>query len=235
MKTQNTAQKLIFSLLLIIGFSFSSCVQNDQEFSSNEIQIQRILEKYNFQLDHIDRENNRGIKTSNLNEFEELIKFLKGIESDPNSINEILKANDIRALPFLNKNYFKLSDLQKFPQDRITCIDSWRTVYARIGIRNSSTHIDLSFQTGTGSGLISNFDAVLGGLTFMTSLGKNNFLNTEAALSSNNYGYSGIYTYSIKYVLFIEGIGDIWTSETFQVRIRVDGCSGLVTYSNIEP
>jgi hypothetical protein len=158
-------------LFLIPVSIFNSCIESDQESIKIESEIKKILDDNNFTLDYIDRYGEKGIKVSNLIEFENLIIALNGKVYDPIAIDNILSQNNLEALPYLNLNYNSLSN--KFRQNqRINCVDSWRTVYGRIGIGSSATYIDISFQTGTGSGEISNWDAALGGLTFMIVLGK---------------------------------------------------------------
>jgi len=229
MKTQK-----IVLLGLLPAFILFSCLEKDEDFMSGEAEIKKVLELNNFQLDQIDRNTNDGLKVSNLSQFEQAIKLFKGETFDSLVIENILSQNNLERIPSFNKIKFEVINLNLDSSQKILCVNNWRQVYGRIGVGSGATWIDVSFQTGTGTGLIEDFDAVLGGLTFMTGLGKNNFVNSQIAGVGNNYAYSGIYSFSIKYVLFVEGIGDVWTSETKRVRIRVDGCSGDVSYSFIE-
>ncbi|MCU0400421.1 MAG: hypothetical protein MUE75_05310 [Algoriphagus sp.] len=155
---------------------------------------------------------------------------------DENTLNEILKRNFIDLSKFHSKSFFRIQNLKEFNSENkaILCLQNWRNVYGRLGLNNSLSYIDISFQVGTGTGRIENWNSTLGGLTFGFTLGKNNFMNDQVASPSNNYSYSGTYTYTINYVLFFEGIGEIWASDTKKVRVHVDACSGEVTYSVVE-
>lgn len=199
--------------------------------------IKEIIDKHGFDFELIDYNGSKGLQVKDLREFETVLMAIKNREIDSAILNRIFYENGINAIESVNADLFEIkSEVGASPnKNRILCIHNLQNFYGRLGIGSSLTYIDVSFQTGTGNGLIENFDATLGGLTFMTELGKNSFLNSQVAGGSNGYSYAGIYTYSIKYVVFIEGIGEVWTSETRHVRIRVEGCTGVVTYTSIEP
>ncbi|SDC70515.1 hypothetical protein SAMN04488104_100442 [Algoriphagus faecimaris] len=223
----------------MIFYKLTSCVpfEDDiKEISITESSVNEILKKYDFQLEDIRTNESSGIKIVSLAELESVIQVLKEKKLDETVLRNVLDRNNLESIPIIKSSEasFFIEDRLKTQEFKIRCLENWRNVYGRIGI-SSQTYIDISFQTGNGDGLISNFDASLGGLTFMTALGKNTFNNEQYASSSNNYQYSGIYTYSIRYVLFVEGVGDIWTSEIRNVRIRVDGCTGQVSYTEIIP
>lgn len=173
----------------------------------------------------------------NIKELETFLQFLRKKELDENILTEIFRNNLIDPSKFHFESYFRAKSVEKYSLENkaIQCLQNWRNVYGRFGINNSLSHIDVSFQVGTGSGRIESWDSTLGGLTFGVSLGKNNFMNDQVASPSNNYTYSGTYTYTLNYLLFFEGIGEIWTSDTYQVRVRVDACSGEVSYTLVQP
>lgn len=214
----------------------SSCIEDGNSEKIHQEKIKGIVESYGFDLELIDSKRSSGLRVKDLYEFETVLKALKNQEINSAILNRIFDENGVNALGFVNTDFFESrSEAVANPENKkILCIHNWRNVYGRIGIGTAATYIDISFQTGTGSGLIENFNSTLGGLTFMTALGKNSFLNSQVASPSNGDRYSGIYTYSIKYVIFVEGIGDVWTSETKHVRIQVEACTGVVSYNLIE-
>ena len=218
---------------------FSFACQSEKEIESDYQAIYAIFEENGFEVESINSKSKNGISVYNMNELETVLKFLKGKEVNQKLIDQIIGNNEIDQLPQLNFNDFfvyKIESPNFSEQNRVLCIHNWRNVNARIGIGGGfgSTFVDIGFSIGTGTGLIENFDASLEGFTFMLSMGKNHFRNDGFANPSNGYSYVGTYDFSVKVVLFFEGLGEIITFERKSVRIRVDGCTGGTTYSFIE-
>ncbi|MHA7129520.1 hypothetical protein [Algoriphagus namhaensis] len=184
----------VILLNLLPVLILSSCLETEDEFIEVEAEIKQLLESKNFQLEKIDRKTNYGLKVSDIIEFEQAIKLFKGEDFDSLIMDRVLLQNDLEMIPSFNRIKFEVIDVESVIKEKILCLDNWRQVYGRIGVGSGPTWIDLSFQIGTGTGLIANFDAVLSGLTFMTGLGKNNFVNSQIASAGNNYSYSGIYS-----------------------------------------
>lgn len=235
--TKHKTQKLILLVALFPTFFLSSCFEDEIQLKLDLAEIRETLESNNYELEKISPGGSEGIKILTINELEEVLRVFRGELYDSTLVDVVLARNNVESLPNFHSINFELLNHSSIPEHRINCVHNWRTVYGRIGISGvgfGSTWIDVSWQTGTGTGYIENFDAVLGGLTFMTGLAKNNFVNTQIATADNNYAYSGIYTFSIRYLLYFEGIGEVWTGDTYKVRIRLDGCTGDVSYSFIE-
>lgn len=168
-----------------------------------------------------------------------MLKTLSGKGKERNHIDHILVRNGLEELPLLNFNTIEILGVESNDsslRNRIQCLQNWRNVYGRIGIGGGigSTYIDFGFTTGTGSGLIENWNATLEGNTFMIALGKNDFRNDGLATPSNGSVYTGTYHFTIKVILFFEGVGEVMTYQNKKVQIRVEGCTGQVSYNFIE-
>jgi len=179
------------------------------------------------------------LRIKNLEELDLVLKAIKGKNASEYGLQDILVRNGITELPSVGFNSLEVYKNDIIPhssQGKIQCIQNWRNVYGRIGISGGfgPTYIDFGFTIGDGSGLIVNWNSTLEGNTFMISLGKNDFRNGGYASASNGYTYTGTYHFTIKLVLFLEGVGEIMTYENKKVDIRVEGCSGVVTYNIVE-
>lgn len=45
----------------------------------------------------------------------------------------------------------------------------------------------------------------------------------------------GIYTFTLNYNIFVEGLGTIYTTEITQWQVRVSACHGQVSWTQIIP
>ena len=110
---------------------------------------------------------------------------------DQKSFNKILTRNGLKEIPNLNLTSFEVLRVENkdlSSNNRIECIQNWSNIYGRIGIGYfGSRYIDIGFSVGTGSGLIENFFSSYEGLTFMTTLGKNHFINSGYATALNGF------------------------------------------------
>lgn len=116
--------------------------------------------------------------------------------------------------------------------DKILCLHNPGSVYEKLNTGNPLVKLDVTFNYGSGNGLINNYDGSLSGVTAGVSLAKNT-LNQDSYPTLSGGTYGGILTFSIRYSIFFEGVGTIYTSEVVRYRIRVDGCNGAVTFNQI--
>jgi hypothetical protein len=65
-------------------------------------------------------------------------------------------------------------------------------------------------------------------------LEKNYFINSGYASALNGFTYSGIFHFSIRAIVYFEGIGEVFTIVNKKIQISVDACTGQVTYNLIE-
>lgn len=200
-----------------------------------------MIEESGFEFEFIDSKTKEGIKVENLSELDDLLKVISGENKDQKSINKILTRNGLKEIPnlrFTSLEVLRVKNKDLSSNNRIECIQNWRNVYGRIRIGSiggfSPSYIDFGFSVGTGSGLIENWNSSYEGFTFMSTLGKNHFSNSGYASPSNGYAYSGIFHFSIRALVYFEGIGEVFTIVNKKVRVYVDGCSGQVTYNLIE-
>jgi hypothetical protein len=227
----------------LIFFALVSCnpieeEQMLQDKTEKLLKIQKMIEENGFEFEFTDSKTKNGIKVENLSELDDLLKVMIGKNKGQKSLNKILTRNGLKEIPNLNFTSFEVLRVENkylSSNNRIECIQNWRNVYGRIGIGYfGSRYIDIGFSVGTGSGLIENFFSSYEGLTFMTTLGKNHFINSGYATALNGFTYSGIFHFSIRALVFFEGIGEVFTILNKKIQISVDACSGEVTYNLIE-
>ena len=242
---KNTKHPIIRFLLglCLIFFALVSCNQIEedqiiQDKTEKLLKIQKMIEENGFEFEFIDSKTKQGIKVENLSELDDLLKVMSGENEGQESFNKILARNGLKEIPNLKFTSFEISRVENkefSSNNRIECIQNWRNVYGRIGIGYFSTsYIDFGFSVGTGSGLIENWNSSYEGFTFMSTLGKNHFINSGYASALNGFTYSGIFHFSIRAIVYFEGIGEVFTIVNKKIQISVDACTGQVTYNLIE-
>lgn len=116
--------------------------------------------------------------------------------------------------------------------ERVLCIHNPGSVYEKLNTGNPLVKLDVTFNYGSGNGLINNYDGYISGITAGISLGKNKF-DQDSYPTSSGGTYGGVITFTIKYNIFFEGLGTIYTSDVVRYRVRVDGCNGAVSFTQI--
>jgi hypothetical protein len=219
----------LFFLLL------TSCLQNEENSNFEEQLIKNLVLKYKFNLEGIKKNVSEGFKVNDLNEFENYLKSISNHLYDFEDLKNLYFKNGIDLEKFLADDYSidQVSEINLSSLDRIECIQNAQTVYGRLNSGNPLTYIDVTFNIGSGSGLIESFQATLGGLTLGVSLGRNNFQNSQTAGSNNNYIYSGIYTFTLVYSISYPNIGTVYVTEITKWQIRTDGCTGTTHWIQI--
>lgn len=240
--TKNPKTTFVWGFCLIF-FTLVSCnpieeKQMLQNKTEKLLKIQKMIEENGFEFEFIDSKTKKGIKVENLSELDDLLKVMSGKNKGQKSFTKILTRNGLKEIPNLNFTSFEVLRVENkdlFSNNRIECIQNWRNIYGRIGIGYFGTsYIDFGFSVGTGSGLIENWFSSYEGFTFMSTLGKNHFINSGYATPLNGFTYTGIYHFSIRALVYFEGIGEVFTIVNKKIQISVDACSGQVTYSLIE-
>lgn len=232
-KTKNKTQK--FNFWLIIGlFSFLfSCV--DQETFIDSLDLQKRVEAHGLEFISLNKNEAKGLKVKSLKEFEIYLMHISGKSAPSKEVLDLYKKN---GYDLSLGNLTKKVDLQEDnsssfnPTDRIFCLHNPGSVYAKLNTGNPLVKMEVTFQYGSGSGKIENYDGSLSGITAGVSLGKNT-LNQDTYPTSSGGSYSGILTFQIQYSIFFEGIGTIYTSESVRYRVRVEACNGIVTWAQI--
>jgi hypothetical protein len=243
---KNTHTKHFLWGFLLIFLALVSCdpieeEQMLQEKTEKLLKIQKMIEERGFEFELIDSKTKEGIKVKNLSELNDLLKVMSGETKDQKFISKILTRNGLKEIPnlkFTSLEVLRVENRNLSSNNRIECIQNWRNVYGKIGVGSiggfSPSYISFGFSVGTGSGLIENWNSSYEGFTFMSTLGKNHFSNSGYSSPSNGYTYSGIFHFSIRAIVYFEGIGEVFTIVNKKVRVLVDGCSGQVTYDLIE-
>lgn len=217
---------------MIILFSFAC--QSEKEIEPDYQAIYAIFEENGFEVDGINTSIEEGFRLQNTFELETYLKFVNEGIVDEITLESILKNNNIIASELSQfKNQTRI--LPKAKGAKIQCLHNPQSLYLRVNSGNPLARVDVTFQVGSGSGTFENFDATLGGITAGLSLGKNSFNQVGYANPSNNFTYTGIFYFSIRYSLFVEGIGTIYTTDVRQFRIRVNGCNGVVHTEEMIP
>lgn len=152
--------------------------------------------------------------------------MIRGLDNDLELVESLLIKNGFD---------FKLEDqvsesFQNLDYERILCVQNAHLVNARVGVGPFTT---LNINFGVNNGSIHNLNSFLTGLTAFITLGPGSHVQDIVPTSVNNFTYGLQVSYTINYVFFLEGAGNIYTSEVRTLRIRVNGCSGAVEVQEI--
>jgi len=233
MKTQNTnhkTQKLNFWLILGLFPFLFSCI--DQEPLVGQIDLQERVEAFGLEFISLNKNESEGFKVETLVEFENYLMHISGKSGPVKEVLDLYKKNGyVISLDELTKkvNFTEGKSSNISSTERILCLHNPGSVYQKLNTGNPLVKMDVTFQYGSGSGEVENYNGTLSGVTAGVTLGKNTF-NQDSYPTSTGGTYGGVVTFTIKYSIFFEGIGTIYTSEAVRYRVRVDGCSGAVNW-----
>lgn len=215
-------------IIYLFVFLFS-CVENDNIDLTQE--VKKIVEINGMTFEKIEENEIKGFRVKNLNELDEFLSLKSG-EASLEIAKRLYENNGI----LLDEKAFLVEEIAgKYISDdvdktRILCLHNPGSVYQRLNTGNPLVGYDVSFGWN-GSGLVQNFNGTLGGVTLGVTLGKNTF-NQDTYPNSSQTNISGIIIFTLRYNIFVEGIGTVYTTEAVRYRVLVT-CYGQVSFSQI--
>jgi hypothetical protein len=223
-------------LLVIFG-----CNQFEEIDSSLEEQVFKVSEENGFRSEKIPLNQiptEKGIHLK-LNELPEFLKYLKKGRSDKaaldfNSVSNIFSRNQINVNSFPSESAILNPEISSLIQSRIQCFQNAYLVNMRVpAMTLPGPDLNGALITmGIGGGNLNTSSITMYGFyPFMGIVGTN--INADITPSStNNYTYGFQVQYTIAFTLFIDGTAFL-NYDTVNLRVRIDGCSGEVSYHEV--
>ncbi|TFV95868.1 hypothetical protein E4S40_06495 [Algoriphagus kandeliae] len=236
MKTFNS---LIF--LLLTGLLGCSIHEDNHNELSNKVKL--LSERYGFRAESVNDFKNPENETIQLTikEFEYFLKYRKQTHSniekskiDFSEIMKILERNNI-SIPQQTLESFRKNS-STTPNNKILCLHNAHTVSARVPAMvlpgQDLNGVKITLAVGNGN-LNSHSFSMYGIYPFMGVRGTTvNPVNPDSWPLTNTYVFQVEYT--VTFNLWIDG-APFTNYETYYIRMRIDGCTGSVSWFYAQP
>jgi hypothetical protein len=222
-------------------FSLSSCIEEEQNLIL-EKKIKVIAEKYGYEITSINKTGKPNVDALNLkfSETELFFEYLKkskegSKEIEFQNLSDFFSRNNISTSYSNNLKSIsqQIRAIETNQNNRILCFTNAHLVSARIpampfpGMSDGLNGVEIILGISNGNLNTSSFN-MYGFSPFLGVRGGN--LNPDLIPSASNgytYGFQGKFT--VAYTLWIDG-NQFLAYEKFDVKIRIDGCTGEVAW-----